>query len=171
MDGERKAPDLSRAGQATTVALRSGNLVGPWRPALPPPTPGWGRGLARGAGCSGLGCQHSPLHSTHSRHRTLLSAPPKPPKFPSPLRPHLQGLEAGETGYGEAIDQVLLLFFLLLMLLLGLPVVCAPLLLLLFFLPAAARASRPLPSSGSRGSRPGPGPPPSRASGPLSRGS
>lgn len=44
----------------------SGNLVGPWRLALPLPTPGWGRGLARVAGCSGSGCQHSPLNSTHS---------------------------------------------------------------------------------------------------------
>ena len=81
----------------------------------------------------------------------------------------LQGFEAGEAGDGEAIDQVLLLFFLLLWLLLGLPIVCAPLLLLLLFLPAAARAGRPLPSSGSRGPRPGTRPPPSRASRPLSR--
>lgn len=153
--------------QTTKVALRQGNLVAPWRLALPPSTPGWGRGLARGAGCSGLGCQHSPLNSTHSRHGTLLSAPLEPPEVPSPIRPHLQGLEAGEAGDGKAIDQVFLLFFLL-RLLLGLPIVCAPLLLILL-LPAAARASRPLPSSGSRGPRPGTGPPPSRASGPLSR--
>lgn len=66
------------------MAQRPGNLVGPWRLALPPPTPGWGRGLARGAGCSGLGCQHSPLNSTHSRPHTLLSGPLKPPKGPQP---------------------------------------------------------------------------------------
>lgn len=82
--GEKKAPHLSRGDQVTKVAPGPGNLVDPWRLALPPPTPGWGRGLARGAGCSGLGCQHSPLNSTHSRHRTLLSGPLKPPKGPRP---------------------------------------------------------------------------------------
>jgi hypothetical protein len=79
----------------------------------------------------------------------------------------LQGLEAGEAGDGEAIDQVLLLL-LLLGLLLGLPVVGAPLLLLLLFLPSAARAGGPLPSSGSRGPGPGTRPPASRAPGSFS---
>lgn len=83
----------------------------------------------------------------------------------------LQGLKAGEAGDGKAIDQILLLLFLLLRLLLGFPVVGAPLFLLLLFLPAAARTSRPLPSSRSRGPRPGTGPPPPQAPRPLSRGS
>lgn len=79
----KESSDLSRGDQATKVALRPGNLVGPWRLALPPPTPGWGSRLARGAGCSGLGCQHSPLNSTPSRHRTLLSGPLKMSPAPS----------------------------------------------------------------------------------------
>lgn len=72
----------------------------------------------------------------------------------------LQGLKAGKASDGKTIDQVFL-FFLLFRLLLGFSVVCAPLFLLLLFLSAAARTGRPLPSSRSRGSRPGSGPPPS----------
>lgn len=73
MVGERKAPN-SKGDQATQMPLRQGNLGSPQRLAVPPPTPGWGRSQARGAGCSGLGCHNCPLNPVLSKGRILLSA-------------------------------------------------------------------------------------------------
>lgn len=80
---KEKLPN-SKGDQVTQMSLKQGNLGSPQRLALSPPTPGWGRSLARGAGCSGLGCHHCPLNPILSKGYILLSALlnhlPKTPK-------------------------------------------------------------------------------------------